>query len=212
MTNLHLPVRKSVCELSLALLLPLLNGCGSTPDTMDTEEALDIVFDYVARIDSSQYKIYELHLYDDGEGSNNLDMVSMKLIGHNDSCYEYTIHRSYGSSDAQIKPNTPSTVRGFTFGNARRIDFDSERRFILPNIGKMKEQIPEGNEFQSVGYYAITCRPGDELYHVVTLDLDGKGVHTRHISRRSPLKTDYREMHGIMREGKELEIKIDKIE
>lgn len=211
MTHLYLSTRKSLCGLSLALLLPLLTGCGSTPDTMDTEEALDIVSNYIARIDSSQYKLYKVQWYDDNDGSNHLYMVSLELIGRNDSCYEYTVHRSYGSPEPQIKPASPRTIPGFTFDKARRIDFDSERPFILPNIGKMKEQIPEGNEFQSVSYYAIISRNDGELYHSATLDLDGKGVSSRRISRRSPPKTEYREMRGIMREGKELEIKIDKI-
>lgn len=196
--------------LSLVLLLSILAGCGSTPGTMDTEEAPDIVSNYITRIDTSQYKPYELHWYDN-DGNNHLSMVSIKLIGRNDTCYEYTVHRSYGSPEPQIKPNSPRTIHGFTFDKARRIDFSSERSFILSNIGKMKEQIPEGNEFRSVSYYAIICRPGAKLYHSITLNLDGKGVSTRRISRRSPLKVDYREMHGIMKEGKELDIKIDKI-
>lgn len=194
----------------LTLLLFLLAGCGSTSGTMDTEESLNIISNYIARIDTSQYKPYELHWYDD-DGSNHLSMVSLSLIGRNDTCYEYTVHRSYGSPEPQIKPNSPRTIHKFTFDNARRINFNTERPFILSNIEKMKKQIPEGNEFQSVSYYAIICRPGAKLYHSIILNLDGKGVRTRRISRRSPLKVDYRKMHGIMKEGKELDIKIDKV-
>lgn len=201
--------RKSFSGLLLSLLLLLPTGCESIPDSMDTDAAANLVAAYINRIDSTQYKIYELSWYD--SDNNSLDFVCMKLLGRNDSCYEYTIHRSFGSPDPQIKLSSPRTIHGFKFNKARSIDFDYERRFILPNIEEMKKLIPEENEFKSVSYYAIICHPKSKPYHSIIVNLDGEGVTTHRTSRRSSLKVDYREMRGIMREGKELEVKIDKI-
>lgn len=208
MKQMNQNTRNSVCGLLLSVFLLLSAGCESPPDTMDTDAATNIVAAYIARIDSTQYKIYELSWYDND--NNSLEFASMRLLGRNDSCYEYTIHRSFGSPDPQIKLGTPRTVHGFKFSKVRSIDFDYERRFVLPNIEKMKKQIPEENKFKSVRLYSIVCRPNGELHHSIIVNLDGEGVNTRRASRRS-LKVDYRKMRGIMREGKELDVKIDKI-
>jgi len=41
-----------------ALIFPLAYSCDSSDDAMDTDGALDIVAAHVARIDTTQYKIY----------------------------------------------------------------------------------------------------------------------------------------------------------
>lgn len=206
-------LRTSLRTMFFALIFPLAYSCGSNDDAMDTDGALDIVAAHVARIDTTQYKIYELNWYDDN-GDNSLRMVGIEMIGRNDSCYEYTVFRSYGSPKPQIKLASPSTVPRLTFDKTRGIDFASERRFILPNIERMKQQIPAENEFQSVDYCTIVCGSDDKLYHTVTLNLDGKGAHLakqNRINSRATRRMEYRTMRGIMREGKELEVKVDEV-
>lgn len=194
-------------------LLPLFSSCDSSNDAMDTDGALDIVAAHVARIDTTQYKIYALDWRDDN-GDNSLRMVDIEMIGRNDSCYEYTVFRNYGSPKPEIKPASPRTIPYFTFDKARGINFASERRFILPNIEQMKQQIPTENEFQSVDYCTITCRPDGKLYHTVYLNLDGKGARPakqNRINTRATRRMEYRTMRGIMREGKELEVRVDEV-
>lgn len=205
-------MRKSI-KIILLALLPLSTSCGSSNDAMDTDGALDIVAAHVARIDTTQYKIYNLNWYD-YNGDNSLRMVGIEMIGRNDSCYEYKVFRDYGSAKPEIKLASPSTISRLTFDKACGIDFASERPFILSNIEQMKQQIPAGNEFQSVNYCTIVCRADNKLYHTVTLNLDGKGAHLEkqnRINSRATRRTVYREMRGIMREGKELEVKVKEI-
>lgn len=205
-------MRKSIKIIFLALL-PLFWSCGNSNDVMDTDGALNIVADCVARIDTTQYKIYKLIWYDDN-GSNSLRMVGIEMIGRNDSCYEYEVFRSYGSPKPEIKLVSPPSFRSFTFDKARGIDFASERQFILSNIELMKQQIPAENEFKSVDYCTIVCESDNKIHHTVALNLDGEGAHLakqNRINSRATRRMKYRSMHGIMLEGKELEVKVDKV-